>query len=317
LVSEFGAGGAGGVQGRCVDASRALECGRRELRQGRSLLPAASSLREGLDWSNVRHYYAGTSGGSPGPPGLWSGSNSHHLREASGISVKEIYEKREFASFHDRDSAHVYGNCEFRNCSFVSCTLSMTNDPRLRTRVEDARLRGCDVRGCAIYPAVISEVVIDGLVTHNILQTWGAVFSHVTLKGKVGRIMITNGLGPSFTLTDAHRRAFESANQAFYESTDWALDISQGEFEELDIRGVPARLIRRDPQTQAVVTRERAMQGRWRDLDSKGNWTIGIELMLQRGDQDVVLVAGKRSKKFKDRLAGLELLREAGVAEPA
>jgi hypothetical protein len=49
---------------------------------------------------------------------------------------------------------------------------------------------------------------------------------------------------------------------------------------------------------------------------SKTHWPISLDFLLKRGDQDVVLVAPKRGKKFRDLLAGLKLLRDAGVAEP-
>jgi hypothetical protein len=66
-----------------------------------------------------------------------------------------------------------------------------------------------------------------------------------------------------------------------------------------------------------VITREKAMQGKWRELDlSKTHWKTSIEFMLNRGDADVVLVAGKRNRKFHDLLDGLMKLRDAGVAEP-
>jgi hypothetical protein len=37
---------------------------------------------------------------------------------------------------------------------------------------------------------------------------------------------------------------------------------------------------------------------------------------IESGDPDEVLVAPKRHRRFKDDLAGLKLLRSAGVAEP-
>jgi hypothetical protein len=76
-------------------------------------------------------------------------------------------------------------------------------------------------------------------------------------------------------------------------------------------------LIRRDPETQVVVTREKAIEGAWRNLDlSKTWWATSLEFFVKRGDADVVLVAPKRDRKFRDLLDGLKALRDAGVAEP-
>jgi hypothetical protein len=95
------------------------------------------------------------------------------------------------------------------------------------------------------------------------------------------------------------------------------LDIREAEAEELEIRGVPARLIRRDPESQVVITRQKAMEGTWRQLNlEKTHWGYSIDRMLRSGEPDIVLVAGRRDRQYRDLLAGLRTLREAGVAEP-
>ena len=114
-----------------------------------------------------------------------------------------------------------------------------------------------------------------------------------------------------------HQAAFDQANAEYYKTVDWALDISEARFYECDIRGVSASLIIRDPETQVVVTREKALQGKWKELDlSKTYWAGWIDLFLQSGEPDVVLVAPKRYPKYQDWLDGLKMLRDAGVAEP-
>jgi hypothetical protein len=66
-----------------------------------------------------------------------------------------------------------------------------------------------------------------------------------------------------------------------------------------------------------VVTREKALEGRWRTLDFSG---VAVDLML--GDlarsthADEVLVAPKASTKFERYLAAFRMLREEGIAEP-
>ncbi len=85
------------------------------------------------------------------------------------------------------------------------------------------------------------------------------------------------------TAKPEEQRAFDLANEDYYATVDWALDISEGEFEECELQRIAAHLIRRDPQTQVVVRREKAMQGKWRDLDlSKTHWKTSIEFMLDR-----------------------------------
>jgi hypothetical protein len=111
--------------------------------------------------------------------------------------------------------------------------------------------------------------------------------------------------------------AFDEANANYYANVDWALDISEARFEEGEIQRVPAKLIMRDPETQIIITREKALKGVWKQLDlSKTHWATSIEFFLERGDEDVVLVAPKRHPKYPQLLDGLKMLRDAGVAEP-
>ncbi|HEX7771883.1 MAG TPA: hypothetical protein VF435_05645 [Pyrinomonadaceae bacterium] len=174
----------------------------------------------------------------------------------------------------------------------------------------------CETRGCTLYTAIVEDVTVDGLKTHGLRQTWGAVFKHVTLKGKIGRLMFSPAVSPG-TATLRQQRAFDEANEQYYSTVDWALDISEAEAEELDLRRIPARLVRRDPVDQVVITREKAMQGKWRQLDlSKTHWATSMELFLEWGDPDWVLVAGKRDRDYRRLVDGLRALRDAGVAEP-
>ena len=144
----------------------------------------------------------------------------------------------------------------------------------------------------------------------------GAVFKHVTLKGKIERVMFSPAVAISKP-DRKHQVLFDEANADFYASQDWALDIREGLFGECEIQGVPAHLVIRDPQTQVVVTRAKAARGDWRRLDlSKTHWATSLDFFLKSGEQDVVLVAPKRHRKYKQLLEGLMRLRDAGIAEP-
>jgi len=132
----------------------------------------------------------------------------------------------------------------------------------------------------------------------------------------MGRIMISARVGVS-ERAQKLQAEFEDANIKCYASIDWALDIREAEFEECDLRGIPGHLVRRDPETQILVTRERVMEGVWRELDlSRTYWPASLEGLLEDERSDEVLVAPKLATDFEDLLAGLNLLREAGVAEP-
>jgi hypothetical protein len=222
-----------------------------------------------------------------------------------------------FEHFYDDDFGALFRGAEFLDCIFKGCALSTVRTPVLRTRVQDICLKNCAQSGCSIYSAVCEDILVDGFATSGQpFQTWAAAFRHVEFRGNIGDLMLSNVLLAGLGLP-SEQGAFDRANSAFYQDVDWALDIRRAEFEDLEIRGVPARLIRRDPETEVIITRERALEGTWTDLKFKSDVTpICIQLFLDRGDADYVFVAAKRNSCFRDRLADVRLLRKAGIAEP-
>lgn len=217
---------------------------------------------------------------------------------------------------HDRDSGRTFSGLELRDSRFEGCSFGVTRDVRLRTTLRDSRVIQCHQRGCSVGPAIFEDVLIEGLGTDGqLLQAWGAAFKHVILRGAIDRLM----LSPAVVLTDpgsAVNESFRVDNASYYGEVDWALDISQVEAKELEIQGVPARLIRRDPETQVMVTAKKAVELSFDKLNfGRSHWGFSIQFMLERGEHDIVLVAPKRSPKFKTLLDGLRMLREAGIAE--
>jgi hypothetical protein len=236
------------------------------------------------------------------------------LRKKRGERLR--YENREYSCFYDRGSGRTFSDIEFYRCHFVSCAISLTLDPRRRSTLRNIKFIQCEQHGCALESAIVENVIVDGLITNGILRACAAVFKHVIFRGKIERIMISPIIAPGKATPD-QQKAFNEANKLYYSTIDWALDIREAEFIECDIRGIPARLIKRDPETQVIVKRESALQGKWHELDLSGTyWPASLELFLKRGEKDLVLVAPKRHPKYKIYLNGLNLLRDAGVAEP-
>src|SRR5258706_6657209 len=227
----------------------------------------------------------------------------------------KIYEDQKFETFYDQNSSRTFTDLEFRRCHFVSSRISMTRDPRRRTTVRNVKIIDCEQHGCALEAAIVEEGLVDGFKSHGLFQTWGAVFKHVRLQGKIGRLMTSPLVGTAMA-TPAQQKSFDEANTLYYSSVDWALDIREARFEEADLRGVPSRLVLRDPETQFVLTRETALQGKWKSVDLSGTyWKTAIELFIETGMQDKVLVAPKGNARFRPLLAGLWVLRDEGVVE--
>jgi hypothetical protein len=217
--------------------------------------------------------------------------------------MRQVFVGQTFDSFDDRDSGAVFEDMDFRGCMFQSCLISVTRDPRLRSVVRNVVLVDCEQAGSSVKCAAVEDVVVDGLKTNKGLMTWAAAFKHVTLRGKIGSILLSDLARPGGQSCEEKRatEAFKHANRDYYAHVDWAL-------------------IRRDPETQVVVTRERALTGVHKDLpfpDSLHLWGGWIDNHFSDQEyDDLVLVAPKRSRQFKDLLEGIKLLRKAGVAEP-
>lgn len=230
------------------------------------------------------------------------------------------YNDRIFHSLVDRGQALRLEDMSFDSCTFFNCSISRTKERDRRSTVRNVRLRNCEANACNVGPAILEDIEIDGLSTGDLLIIWAATFKHVTLRGDIGKIKI-NQQAHFVDRTAAVQQPFDDDRVKLYGSIDWALDISRARFAGFDARGIPARLFRIDPESQAVVTRARALQEGWREALSPSNtlWPFMIRQLLAAGDEDVVLVTPLNAPKQRrdDLLHGLQELRRLGVAEPA
>jgi hypothetical protein len=231
-------------------------------------------------------------------------------------SDMKTFEKLTIGRTRDRDSGSVFSDFEFRRCEFDDCEISLGSRPELRSTLRNCQLQRCIVRqNCSINTAVVEDCVVDGLETRGPVFVRGALFKHVVLKGNVGRLILTAplGLGPGF----GEVSPFVSANAEYYRGVDWALDLTQCEAKELQLSGVPGRLIRRDPTTQVLVTRERALAVDWQSLPLGGSpYAVVLNHLTRYGDDARVLIAPHRDRSFLACIQAQKVLRDAGVAEP-
>jgi hypothetical protein len=236
----------------------------------------------------------------------------------------ELIRDREFLDgpWHNRQliADYVLENCTFD--SWAGLTPNWSNpDPSLRPTIRNVTLRNTNAYSAYLEGVIIEDVTVDTTKAGKApLFLRGNAYRHVTLKGRIGRTEIRGKMFPSLDLPkedqDRIKTEWDRANAAYYETVDWALDITQATYGSLSISGVPAKLIRRNPENTAVVTRDRALGGQWRNLPSgSGLFNVVISWFIDDGYDDVVLIACPRSKRFKDDLDDLQLLRESGVAE--
>jgi hypothetical protein len=227
----------------------------------------------------------------------------------------KAYRKKTFSDQYDEDSRALFEDVTFIDCNFRSCQLSMTLNPSLRTMVRRCSLVNCEAQGCGVETALFEDVLVENLKITSLLQVWGAAFRRVTFRGKIGPLMISHLISP-MQATAEYQQLFDDANSVYYSQTDWAADISQAVFTDVDLSGIPGRLVRRDPETQVLVHRTNVIDRNLADIDLRGtHWAVNISRFLESGLPDVVLAAPKASRHFKVLLHGLQELRKHKIAD--
>jgi hypothetical protein len=181
----------------------------------------------------------------------------------------------------------------------------------------------CHVTVSTLGPVVAEDCVIDTIWFHR--GIWGpqtiagCALKHVVIQGNVTgglRFTVSPGWLTSFPHAAISEDPFARANLEFYSDLDWALDISDAQFTGIEMSwcDIPARLIRRDPETQVVVTRETAARGDWRAACGDSSLWVAIERFLETDLPDTVLVAPKRSKRFATDKLAIDRLCDGGMA---
>ena len=224
-------------------------------------------------------------------------------------------------AFHGQsDTGKIFGQrvieeMSFERCYFQGEALSLVNRPEKRTIVRNVVLEDCKAVGCTLYSAILDTIRVRNLKMDQSLQVWAAAFRHVKLEGRMPSLMVSPYFD-AMLMGTPRQRAFEEANRAFYGAVDWALDITEAEFPDVELRGIPARLVRADPDISAIVTREKAQASDvWREEGIELELRMGLDRMHEVCD-DVVLVAATGHPRYGRLRDGLKRLLDVGIAEP-
>ncbi len=235
--------------------------------------------------------------------------------------MTKVLENEEFNSIHI-DEGGVFNSLRFEKCLFQSCSIlsrKLNDNSDLPPRFENILIKDCTVLNCVSGPAFLKDVTVENLRTGDIFLIYSTMFHHVTLKGKLGAIKINKK--DYVRDYDSHQRHIEMMRTRFYSQIDWAMDISQAKFLSFSCKGIPAKLIRRDSETQFVVTRKRFNSMDVLNAEFKGQYPfiyLLLELFLESDEDDQVLVTplGKAKKYYQPILEGFRELRRAGILEP-
>jgi len=200
----------------------------------------------------------------------------------------------------------------FDNCSATRCTFKQV-----------------EALACRLWSCTLHEPTLEDLLIRDVRMTvdggpgkrdpffiWGGVAKHVRLVGTIGGLIWNQ---PYRWLTSGRDRGALNAVRRYYASVDWALDVTQAEFQSGPALrfGPPGQLIRRDPVTQPLVTRHRALAIGWKSLGKEiGAWRgVLDDLITNDWPDSVVLIPAGRGRALREDLEGIERLRSIGVAE--
>jgi hypothetical protein len=234
-----------------------------------------------------------------------------------------VFEGETFARRTRYVLPNVLHDVELHRCTFRQCQAPAQTSVGERPTIRNVLLDRCHIEASDLGPVIVEDCAIDTIWLHR--GNWGpqrltgCAFRHVTIRGNVNGALQLDYARRRNLATYALDDEFVVANAEYYASVDWALDIREARFEScwLHFSDVPARLIRRDPATQIVVTRDRAIASRWRELDlPEGAWRLSIEDFLATELPDLVLVACPRGTRYERQMATIDVLRAEGIAEP-
>lgn len=220
------------------------------------------------------------------------------------------YERMRFAQLDFRKPGAVIQGFEAVRCEFDNVSIGSVRDGEEPVIVRSCSLTRCRASVAFFSLVLLEDSVIDG-ASGGFFPTATVLLRHVTMRGPIDALDLRS---PRQLPTD--RPTLARLHDEHYRTVDWALDIREARFKRCDIGGVPGHLVRRDPATQVLVTRARALVGRWREATAGTAWEVGVERLLESGDESEVFVACPRGSRYQLELATAARLREAGVAVP-
>jgi hypothetical protein len=220
------------------------------------------------------------------------------------------YERTRFAQLGLREPGATLEGFELVRCEFDNVSIGSYGSGEEPVLVRDCSLTRCRARVALFGLVVVEDCLIDGF-SGGFWATASVLLRHVVMRGPIDALDLR-----SPRQIQSNRQDLPNVHADHYRTVDWALDIREARFKRCDIGGVPGRLVRRDPATQILITRERALASPWREATAGHFWWVGIERLLESGDESEVFVACPRGDRFEEELGVIARLREAGTALP-
>lgn len=219
----------------------------------------------------------------------------------------------------DKNSAVKIKNQELINCVFDNCSIGIEDNLSKISLFKNIKIVDCTIFNCLVGPAIFEDIVIKNLKTGDIAIFYLPLLKHVKIEGRVGSLKINNNgfiLNKDLSL---QKELLDFKNK-FYETVDWALDISCAKFVDFYCLGIPAHLIKINNENQFIAKRSNIIKSGILNSDFSTKNPI-VDVMLQflidSNEEETVLAAPMaKAKKQRDLiLSGLLKLRDQGILE--
>jgi hypothetical protein len=219
--------------------------------------------------------------------------------------------------FHGLDGRLDLAGARFDGCTFDNCSAR----GGFARHVE---VVNCTVLACWLHDLILEDCLLENLKTalpgggrRMPFFLDGVMTRRVVLRGTIGSIIWNP---PGAPLRRAEPADFRAATHFYAAVDDWALDVSESRFRSVpSFRfGPPGSLVRRDPETQPLISRHRA-QAVLADLAGDVDvWRVVLEdFVASPWPDEIVLVPGigGARQSYQRDLAGLDRLRGMGAFE--
>lgn len=215
-----------------------------------------------------------------------------------------------------------HGELAIRQTRFERCYVH--NSQARGGSAVGVELVDCTAWSCHLYNVHLEDCSVRNLKTSPggggrtaPLFLWGGSARRLTLAGTIGGVIWNPPTGGSSETgfdpvkADVIRRYYDSID-------DWAIDVSDARFRSVpSFRfGPPGRLVRRDPETQPLISRHAAQRALQQIEHSLGIWRIVLRQLVEgTWPDEVVLMPALGGPKARrdEELRGLERLRQMGA----
>jgi hypothetical protein len=168
-------------------------------------------------------------------------------------------------------------------------------------------------------------VLFQNIKNSDLIRMGGIIFNKVTFRGKFDKWLLSSSHVSMVidynSISDEECKILDKYVQDQYKNIEWALDISEAEFKECDLRGnIPANLIKYNPDSQMLIKFDKVMKSNFSNnakiMGSPGGYAELFCKRVLRYESDTIIVASVRNKKeFEKDMKAINILREEGIAE--